>query len=144
MPEGDIPPFAEATIRNAATCANLWGFTWWCSRDLNPGLSGFAPLEYDLGLLDHRNRVKPVGKKVAQIAGELANAPPTPAERSVALVLSDDDVFMREGHNPGWHFGPPYMALIAQGVRPSVVLASKASDSAYLAARGIKELREAR
>jgi DeoR family transcriptional regulator, aga operon transcriptional repressor len=36
MPEQYIPTYADALIRNAASCGHIWGFTWWCSHDIDP------------------------------------------------------------------------------------------------------------
>jgi len=142
MPAEVIPDFAEQTIRNAASCAGLWGFTWWCSHDLNTGFTGFNPLEYDLGLLDQHNRLKPIGRRISQLASEFRSNPPPVADRPVALV-QPDDIFSRPqpGKPAGWQFAGPYMDMIAQGIRPAVVLASRAADNAHLASRGIRELR---
>jgi hypothetical protein len=138
MPAAYVPEFAERTIRNAATCEGLWGFTWWCSHDLNPRLKGFAKLEYDLGLLDADNRVKPAGRLVAQLAGEFRRRPPEPLPRPVALVVSDE-MLSSKPYPPQWTMAKPFMDLVAQRVRPAIVLESRLGDAAYLTARGIKE-----
>ena len=139
MPSDAIADFAEETIRSAATCADVWGFTWWCSHDLDPQLHGFDPLEYDLGLIDVQQQVKPAGQRIAQLIAELHRTPPVPITRPIALVLPDDQ-FANDRNNRGWTFGDAYMQHIAAGVRPSVVLASCAADAAYLRARGITTL----
>jgi endo-1,4-beta-mannosidase len=142
MPEGAVSAFAEATIRNVLGCRNLWGCTWWCSHDLNPAFSEFDPLEYDLGLLDHRNQIKPVGERVRGLIQALRAEPPLPITRPVALVLPDDLLAQKRGAPLGWDFARPYMDLVAQGLRPAIVLASRAQERAYLEARGIEELRQ--
>ena len=139
MPSDAIADFAEETIRNAATCADVWGFTWWCSHDLDLQLHGFDPLEYDLGLIDTQRQVKPVGQRIAQLIAELHRTPPAPIARPTALVLPDDQ-FANDQDTQGWTFGDAYMQHIAAGIRPSVVLASRAADAAYLQARGITTL----
>jgi hypothetical protein len=138
MPVAYIPEFAERTIRNAATCAGLWGFTWWSSHDLNPRLKGFAKLEYDLGLLDSANRVKPAGRLMSKLIGEFRSRPPEVLPRPVALVVSDE-MLSSKPYPPQWTVAKPYMDLVAQGVRPAVVLESRLNDAAYLRARGITE-----
>ena len=138
MPAAYVPEFAERTVRNAAACEGLWGFTWWCSHDLNPRLKGFAKLEYDLGLLDADNRVKPAGRLVAKLAGEFRRRPPEPLTRPVALVVSDE-MLSAKPYPPQWAMAKPFMDLVALGVRPAIVLESRLGDAAYLAARGIKE-----
>lgn len=141
MPTADIPSFAEQTIRATVRCDNLWGLTWWCSHDLHPRLRGFAPLEYDLGLLDVHNRPKPVAEHIAALIAELRSTPPIPAARLVALVLPDD-IFAQAPSHPDWRFGSRFMDLVADGLEPAVVLASRRNDQAYLAARGISTLIE--
>ena len=138
MPADYVPEFAERTIRNAATCAGLWGFTWWSSHDLNPRLKGFAKLEYDLGLLDHENRVKPSGRRVSNLIREFRRQPPAILPRQVALVISDG-LLSATPYPPQWTLAKPYMDLISQGVRPAIVLESRLKDDAYLKARGITE-----
>lgn len=46
MSEEAIPEFAERAVRAAASCSNLWGFTWWCSHDIDPVFGGFWSIEY--------------------------------------------------------------------------------------------------
>lgn len=135
----DPGDFAERTIRATLACAGLWGLTWWCSHDLRPQLRGFHELEYGLGLLDTENRVKPAGRRLAQLIAELRAAPPPALPRPVALVLPDEQFAHAPGPND-WRFGEQYMALVAEQVRPAVVLASQAGNHTYLAARGIREL----
>ena len=139
MPAGYIPEFAERTIRNAAACAGVWGFTWWSSHDLNPRLKGFAKLEYDLGLLDYENRVKPAGRLVSKLIREFRTRPPEILPRPAALVISDD-LLSAKPYPPDWTIAKAYMDLIAKGVRPAIVLEGRLQDAAYLEARGIKEL----
>ena len=139
MPAGYIPEFAEQTIRNAATCAGVWGFTWWSSHDLSPRLKGFAKLEYDLGLLDAENRVKPSGRLISKLVHEFRQRPPQILPRPAALVISDD-LFSAKPYPPDWKVAKAYMDFVAEGVRPAVVLAERAKDAAYLKARGITEL----
>lgn len=134
-----IPDFAEQMIRNAATCEAVWGFTWWCSHDLNPRLKGFIPGEYTLGVLDHQNRVKPVGKRIAQLIEALHDQPVEPVKRPVALVLPDD---LFDGPADAyWRFVDAFMALLRDGVRPAIVLQSRSTDQPYLEERAITELK---
>jgi hypothetical protein len=134
-----LPDFAEQTVRNAAGSAHLWGLTWWCSHDLPGHLEGFAECEYDMGLLDTQNRVKPAGRRMAELIQEFRASPPTPPARPVALVLPDTQ-FALDASTPDWSFGTSFMELVADGVRPAVILGSQAEDHAYRAARGIREL----
>jgi hypothetical protein len=41
MPETYISQYATTLLENAAACQNLWGFTWWCSHDIDPAMKGF-------------------------------------------------------------------------------------------------------
>ncbi len=132
MPEAEIPAFAQSTVRHALGCSNLWGFTWWCSHDLDAGLTGFNPLEYDLGLFDSTGRLKPVGSSLKALIASVRRNPPQPLERSVALVLPART-------EPDWDFVGAYMRLVDDGVHPAVVLEER-SDAVSLEARGIREL----
>lgn len=123
---------ADAT-RAACEVDGLWGVTWWCSHDIDRGLSGFAELEYDLGLLTTGNAVKPLGERFRRIVEELRASPLPVPSREVALVLP-------EGAAPDLAFGDRFFRLIDEGVRPAVVLERAASDPAHLARRGITRL----
>lgn len=139
MPSSYLPEFTEQTIRNAATCGGVWGFTWWCSHDLDPRLKGFAKLEYDLGLLDRENRVKPCGLMLSKLIREFRRSPPEILPRPAALVISND-LLPDKPYPPNWGFAKTYMDLIASGVRPAIVPEDRLKDVAYLAQRGITEL----
>jgi hypothetical protein len=128
-----IPQWTEQSIRNMASCEDLWGITWWCSHEVNSGLSGFNPLEYDLGVYTNDRRIKPIGQTIANLIREYDQSPPQPIHRSTALVLPDELI-------PWTPFFEPYMKLIDKGVRPAVVLASRTTDKSYLDARGIDRL----
>jgi len=139
MPEAYLPEYAERVIRLAAACQDVWGFTWWCSHDIDPAIGGFASLEYSLGVLDLQNRVKPVGRRLAALAEELRRRPPAPTPRPTALVIPDRGLAERFWP-PDWRFATPFMALVSRGLRPSMVLESRAGDTAYLASRGVTRL----
>ena len=133
MDAADIPSWTEQSIRTMASCDNLFGITWWDSHDLNPKLSGYVNLEYDLGLFTNDRKLKPIGATIKRLVAEFDAHPPAPLGRPVALVLPDD--------MPPWTgFFEPFMKLIDQGTRPAVVLQSRSTDAAYLAARGIERL----
>lgn len=139
MPEGYIPEYAAALLKNAASCGNIWGFTWWCSHDIDPAIQGFDSLEYRLGVLDQKNRVKPIGKLLAKLAEEMRRTPIDAGTRTVALVVPDDH-FAGSGETPGWEVGKQFMELVAHGVRPAIVVESRSHDEQYLRMRGIQDL----
>jgi hypothetical protein len=130
MREDLIPHWAEASIRNAASCDRLFGITWWCSHDVNPRLAGFNTLEYDLGLYTNDRKLKPLGRLYRDLIAEFDRNPPAVQTRPWALVIPDgagaDDVFDR------------FISAIENGAGPQIVLASRARDAAYLQARGIR------
>ena len=128
-----IPQWTEESIRNMASCEDLWGVTWWCSHEVNSAFTGFNQLEYDLGVYTNDRRLKPVGATIAKLIREYDQSPPEPIHRDTALVLPD-------GLVPSTPFFEPYMKLIDKGVRPAVVKASRSTDKNYLAARGIDTL----
>lgn len=138
IPAADAPGFARATVRNAAECAGLYGVTWWCSHDVDRSLADFPELEYTLGLFDSSGEPKPIALALAEAIAEL-RAEPRPAEpRTTALVL-DCAPGNRSISGPGGAYFEAWMRLRAEGGRPAVVLAERAEDEGYLAARGIKE-----
>ncbi|MEI8196334.1 MAG: glycosyl hydrolase [Phycisphaerae bacterium] len=139
MPEEHIPDFAEKTIRCAASCGNLWGFTWWCSHELKRAFTGFDVCEYDVGLLDVNNRPKPVAQTIAGLIREFRRTPPQVALRRRAVVLRDD-AFTADSTAAALKFARIWVSQIADGIGPAIVLASRSQDRAYLAARGIDEL----
>ena len=139
IPAADAPEFARATVRNAAECAGLWGVTWWCSHDVDRSLADFPELEYTLGLFDSAGRAKPIADALAATVAELRTQPPSARPRETALVL-DCTPATRSVSGPGGAYFEAWMRLRTEGVRPAVVLASRADDGAYLAARGIKDV----
>nr|WP_217236641.1 cellulase family glycosylhydrolase [Streptomyces sp. AC555_RSS877] len=139
IPAADAPEFARATVRNAAECAALWGVTWWCSHDVDRSLADYPELEYTLGLFDSAGRPKPIADALAATVADLRAQPPSPRPRKTALVL-DCTPATRSVSGPGGAFFEAWMRLRAEGARPAVVLASRADDEGYLAARGIKKV----
>ena len=133
MDAADIPAWTEQSIRTMASCDQLFGITWWDSHDLNPKLTGYVNLEYDLGLFTNDHKLKPIGATIKRLIAEFDAHPPAPLRRPSALVLPDDMI-------PWDGFFAPFMKLIDDGIRPAVVLQSRTSDAAYLKARGIEKL----
>ena len=135
--------FAEKTIRNAAGCRGLWGFTWWCSHDFYGRYAELSREERALGLLDTRNRPKPAGKRIAALIEEFSQSPPSVVVRPLGLVLPDD--LIPDGAEPGAdhalrQFIAHYVELCDRGTPPAIVLQSKAGDPGHLAQRGISQL----
>ncbi len=139
IPAADAPDFARATVRNAAGCEGLWGVTWWCSHDVDRSLADYPELEYTLGLFDARGVAKPIATALAETVAEVRAGHHPARPRETALVL-DCTPSTRSVSGPGGACFDAWMALRTEGVRPAVVLAARADDAAYLAARGIKEV----
>ncbi|MGK5694787.1 glycoside hydrolase 5 family protein [Streptomyces sp. URMC 128] len=139
IPAADAPEFARATVRNAAGCEGLWGVTWWCSHDVDRALADYPELEYTLGLFDARGSAKPIATALADTVAEVRAGHHPARPRDTALLL-DCTPSTRSVSGPGGAYFDAWMALRTEGVRPAVVLAARADDAAYLAARGIKEV----
>ncbi|PPS77293.1 MULTISPECIES: glycoside hydrolase 5 family protein [Streptomyces] len=139
IPAADAPDFARATVRNAAGCEGLWGVTWWCSHDVDRALADYPELEYTLGLFDSRGRAKPIATALAETVAEVRAGHHPARPRETALVL-DCTPSTRSVSGPGGAFFEAWTDLRAAGDHPAVVLAGRADDAAYLAARGIKEV----
>ena len=130
--ESEIPDWAEKTMRNAASCDRLFGLTWWCSHDPSRRFTGMNALEYSLGLYTNDRRRKPVGDRLRSIVSSFDADPPAPIARSHALVIGDE-----AGTGSVY---PRFVRLLKDGVRPAIVVRSKAADDAYLRERGIETL----
>ncbi|MFD5127821.1 glycoside hydrolase 5 family protein [Streptomyces olindensis] len=139
IPAADAPDFARATVRNAAGCEGLWGVTWWCSHDVDRSLADYPELEYTLGLFDSRGRAKPIATALAETVAEVRAGLHPARPRDTALVL-ECTPSTRSVSGPGGAYFEAWTALRAEGARPAVVLAERADDAAYLAARGIKDV----
>ncbi|MEU3843007.1 glycosyl hydrolase [Streptomyces sp. NPDC028635] len=136
-----IPPehaaaFTEATIAAALDCPGLWGVTWWCSHDVSRSLADFPDLEYGLGLLTNDRRPKDTARVLARAARTPRD---TPAPRTTALLVPADPA-QRSRCAPGGAVFDAFFGLVADGVRPTTVLDTRAQDTAHLAARGITEV----
>ncbi|MGW4164620.1 glycoside hydrolase 5 family protein [Streptomyces sp. NPDC004788] len=141
VPAARAAEFTRSTVAAALDCPGLWGITWWCSHDVDRSLADFPELEYSLGLLTNDRRVKPAGRAFADAVAEARTAGAPAPPRSTALVVDlPEEVTKRSSCGPGGPHFEAFMRLAADGARPAVVLASRADDPAYLAARGITEL----
>lgn len=139
IPAADAPDFARETVRNAAECPGLWGVTWWCSHDVDRSLTDFPELEYTLGLFDAQGRPKPIAQALAETVADLRQGHRPAPPRDIALLL-DCTPGTRSVSGPGGAYFEAWMRMRAEGARPAMVLAERAADAGYLAARGIKEV----
>ncbi len=110
------PEFAERTLANVLTCADLWGVTWWCSHDVDRALVDFPEREYELGLLTTERRVKPLGETVARIVASARENPQAAVARTASLKLTGD----RSTWGPGGAFFDEWMGLARDGVRAAI------------------------
>lgn len=140
----EAPEFARRTLDHVLDCTGLYGVTWWCSHDVSRDLADFPELEYGLGLIDQRRRVKPEGAVFAALA---AARRAEPAPRTLGIVLdsgaesqADLRAPRRDTCAPGGAFFEAWMDLAIAGLRPAVVLAPFATDEVHLKARGIETL----
>lgn len=146
MDEEQAPDFLERTVRSAAESPNLWGVTWWCSHDVSRSLGDFPELEYSLGLLDAEGRVKPIGRRFAEVAADLrarTTAPPAPSVAVVVPVDDDDTPLSRTELSPGGGVFETWMRLASDGQRPALVTSTHAERIDALRARGIEHVVEA-
>jgi endo-1,4-beta-mannosidase len=71
--EEKIPDFLTDAIY-AGVKGGICQFTWWASHDILPEYQ-FNPMEYDMGLIDTENRLKPAGLAFQKLAREFAGKP---------------------------------------------------------------------
>ncbi len=92
--EPELPDFFRATMLSAINGGVSW-LTVWASHDVHPRFH-HQPLEYDLGLLDVENKIKPQGKVFQELAAHYRGQPrkqpvaqdssrPTPAHQTEAV-----------------------------------------------------------
>lgn len=146
LAESEMPEFLERTIAAALTTERLHAITWWCSHDVSRDLGDFKDLEYSLGLLDVDNRVKPLGRRYAEVVADARRAAPAPTPRTAAVVVEVDheDVPLRRSDlAPGGPVFDRWHRLRAAGEAMTVVTSRTAADPAALAARGVTRVVEA-
>ncbi|MEV6269348.1 cellulase family glycosylhydrolase [Kribbella sp. NPDC051936] len=104
---------AEQLIRHAMAVPGVAGLSWWASHDIRPEYAGFNSVEYELGLLDVGNRVKPVGRRFAEVVAELRRAPaPEPAAETAGLSAgAPADLEFADRWAKSWVEGPPRVIL---------------------------------
>ncbi|TDU87195.1 cellulase (glycosyl hydrolase family 5) [Kribbella voronezhensis] len=108
---------AEQLIRGALSAPGVAGLSWWASHDIRPDHTGFNSIEYDLGLLDVHNRVKPVGQRFAETIADLRRTRPA-APEVTEVVLSRDaiaDLHFADRWARGWVAGAPPRVILASG-----------------------------
>ena len=74
--EKKVPGFLDRSVRAAIAGGICW-ITWWSSHDIRREFQ-FPSIEYDLGLLDTGNRVKPAGEIFRGLAHEFGGKPVLP------------------------------------------------------------------
>lgn len=146
LAEREMPEFLERTVAAALTTERLHAVTWWCSHDVSRTLGDFKDLEYSLGLLDVDNRVKPLGRRYAEVVADARRSAPAPTPRTSAVVVDvdvDDVPVRRADLAPGGAVFDRWHRLRAQGDPVAVVTSRTAADPAALGVRGITRLEEA-
>ncbi|WP_435156442.1 glycoside hydrolase 5 family protein [Amycolatopsis sacchari] len=140
LTEAEMPEFCTRTIEAALTTPDLFAITWWCSHDVSRSLADYKDLEYSLGLLDTENRVKPLGRRFAELVAE-AQRGIRPEVRSVGVVVEVDEQDLplsRAALGPGGAIFERWHELREQGVAAGVVTSAASPEA--LEARGIREL----
>lgn len=133
--EDKFRSFLYETMMNATRSDNLWGYTFWCSHDVSRKFVGFNEAEYDLGLFDCENRLKPVGKIYKDCIDAIKNGDrPKELQKGSAIVIREQELF------EGWKYGELFSDNIRKGKHCKFVLESKVNDKQYLNSRGISEL----
>ena len=136
--EGEsIEQFVRDSFRVICETENVWGLTWWCSHDLSPELTGYDPLEYDLGLIDINNDLKPAAKVLAELIAEYKKQPIVPIRINEAIIYHPAD-----SDENRWQPAKEFMDMVEKGHRPAIILKERANDREYLASRGIDTIIE--
>ena len=130
-----IEEFTTKTLDVIGSLSDMWGFTWWCSHDVNASLSQYLPLEYDLGLLDTNNNIKPAGAIVSKWINDYKKSPIAVPKRKTAMVFYPEKQAESEWYNPA-----RYMELIEKGERPAIILPDDAKDPEWCKKRGIETI----
>lgn len=138
----ETPDFLEATVRSSARTENLWGVTWWCSHDVSRRLADFPELEYTLGLVDQGRKIKPIGRRFAELIPELRRRTSSPARTTgIVIEVDEDEVPISRGAmSPGGSIFQAWVDACTEGVDPAIVTSLDASKPEKLSARGITEL----
>lgn len=145
LAESEMPEFLERTVAAALTTERLHAVTWWCSHDVSRDLGDFKDLEYSLGLLDVDNRVKPLGRRYAEVVADARRSAPAPTPRTSAVVVDVDEADLplrRTDLAPGGPVFEHWHRLRAAGEAVTVVTSRTAAEPAALAARGVNRVVE--
>lgn len=137
-PEIDTPTavrFAEETLQTVTSLPNMWGITWWGSHDISREFGAFQELEYELGIFDVHNNLKPVGQTIKDFIKTYKENPVAVLPREVALVYDPS----KDADDP-WAQMDAFIALAQKGTPVALILPEKADDLAYLSKRGIKKV----
>ncbi|QZQ56187.1 cellulase family glycosylhydrolase [Curtobacterium sp. TC1] len=145
LAESEMPEFLARTVAAALTTERLHAVTWWCSHDVSRDLGDFKDLEYSLGLLDVDNRVKPLGRRYAEVVADARRSAPAPTPRTSAVVVDVDEADLplrRTDLAPGGPVFERWHRLRAAGEAVTVVTSRTATEPAALAARGVTRVVE--
>lgn len=131
--EKNFREFLFNSMANATRSENLWGYTFWCSHDVSREYK-FNEAEYELGLFDVYNRLKPVGKVYKDCIAELKSGyTPTALRKGKALIVDENVPFY------GWQYARAFANAAEKGEHLQFVLSSKAQDRRCLERRGIEK-----
>lgn len=135
------PDFLAGTVQNALSCESLWGVTWWCSHDVSRTLGDFPELEYTLGLVDQKHRIKPIGQRFAEVIAETKASTPVIPARRVGIEIqvgADGTPLDRSSLGPGGSVFDEWTRLARDGRHPTCVTSAATREA--LAIRGIDEV----
>lgn len=126
--------FVYESMLNATRSENLMGFTFWCSHDIDRKFV-FDEIEYDLGLFDVNNRIKPLGKIYAEAVKKIkCGAKPESLKIRKAYIIDESRPF------DGWEYARKFSDEVRRGNHVKFVLSSDSDDAEYLKSRGITEI----
>ena len=130
-----VVKFTKETLQKIVEIPNMWGVTWWGSHDVSREFSMFNELEYELGILDINNNLKPAGQVIKEFIKNYSENPVFVSVRETAMVYDPE----LDQVDP-WAQMEKFISLCQEGPAPALVLKSKETDTAHLAARGIKTI----
>lgn len=120
----DGPQFLEETLRHVAAIDGLYGVTWWCSHDVGRELLDFPELEYDLGLFTSEGKIKPTGRRFAEMITRLRGGEVSIADTVLTLPLDDTVYGHRAAAGPRREFYRAWLDAAGDGPGPRITLAS--------------------